>query len=266
MLLTDVTVTRTRDTITAHPCLAGGQHRTLPLPVPEPAWKIRQTKASTIAEIDKLLDHHTCAEIAAILHSRGLPNGEGRPFNPTMVQRVIRTCQLPSRRQRLLDAGLIPLPQIAEQLGVSTGTVKIWYHAGIVSGQRYNDKREVLYDPPGPNPPAPTKDAGTTPCDLHERHLTTNRSEEVQYATRGFMRGVRTLHSTVRMSASARTASNAEVKFEPWSRIMNLTRCACSPRSMSRLRACWAVQSPVGCSVTPRILIRLLACSITART
>src|SRR6266851_5478408 len=135
-------------------CLAGGQHRTLTLPVPEPAWKIRQTKASTIAEIDKLLDHHTCAEIASILRSRGLPNGEGRQFNPTMVERVIRTYQLRSRRQRLLDNGLIPLSQMAQLLGVSTGTVKIWYHAGIVSGQRYNDKGEVLYDPPGPNPPA----------------------------------------------------------------------------------------------------------------
>ena len=61
LLLTDVTVTRTSDTITAHVRLAGGQTRTLTLPVPEPAWKIRQTKASTIAEIDKLLDHHTCA-------------------------------------------------------------------------------------------------------------------------------------------------------------------------------------------------------------
>jgi len=110
--------------------------------------------ASTITEIDKLLDHHTCAEIASILRRRGLPNGEGRQFNPTMVQRVIRTYQLPSR-QRLLDAGLIPLAQMAALLGVSTGTVKIWYHAGIVSGQRYNDKGEVLYDPPGPNPPAP---------------------------------------------------------------------------------------------------------------
>jgi hypothetical protein len=148
-------VTRTSDTITAHVRLAGGQHRTLTLPVPEPAWKIRQTKASTIAEIDKLLDHHTCAEIAATLRRRGLPNGEGRQFNPTMVQRVIRTYQLPSRRQRLLDNGLIPLAQMANQLGVSTGTVKIWYHAGIVSGQRYNDKGEVLYNPPGPNPPTP---------------------------------------------------------------------------------------------------------------
>ena len=154
LLLTDVTVTRTSDTITAHARLAGGQHRTLTLPVPEPAWKIRQTKASTIAEIDQLPDHHTCAEIAAILRRRGLPNGEGRPFNPTMVQRVIRTYQLPSRRQRLLDAGLIPLSQMADQLGVSTGTVKIWHHAGIVSGQRYNDKGETLYNPPGSNPPA----------------------------------------------------------------------------------------------------------------
>jgi hypothetical protein len=42
------------------------------------------------------------------------------------VQRVIRTYRLRSRRQRLLDAGLIPLTQMAQLLGVSTGTVKIW--------------------------------------------------------------------------------------------------------------------------------------------
>ena len=154
LLLTDVTVTRTSDTITAHVRLAGGQTRTLTLPVPEPAWKIRQTPAATIAEIDRLLDHHTCAEIAGILRRRGLPNGQGRPFTPVMVQRAIRTYQLRSRRQRLLDTGLIPLSQMAGLLGVSTATVKDWYDAGIVTGQRYNDKGEVLYDPPGPNPPA----------------------------------------------------------------------------------------------------------------
>jgi hypothetical protein len=87
LLLTDVTVTRTSGTITAHVRLAGGQHRTLTLPAPEPAWKIRQTPAATIAEIDHLLDHHTCAEIAGILRRRGLANGEGRPFTPVMVQR-----------------------------------------------------------------------------------------------------------------------------------------------------------------------------------
>jgi DNA invertase Pin-like site-specific DNA recombinase len=163
LLLTDVTVTRTSDTITAHVRLAGGQHRTLTLPVPEPAWKLRQTKASTIAEIDQLLDRHTCAEIAGILRSRGLANGEGRQFTPTMVQRVIRTYQLPSRRQRLADAGLIPLSQMAGLLGVSTATVKDWYHAGIVTGQRYNDKGEVLYHPPDPSNPLRRPKTGRPP-------------------------------------------------------------------------------------------------------
>ena len=154
LLLTDVTATRTSDTITAHVRLAGGQHRTLTLPVPEPAWKTRQTPAATITEIDTLLNHHTCAEIAGILRSRGLANGQGQPLTPVMVQRAIRTYQLRSRRQRLADAGLIPLSQMAALLGVSTGTVKIWYHAGIVTGQRYNDKGQVLYHPPDPaNPP-----------------------------------------------------------------------------------------------------------------
>ena len=168
LLLTDVTVTRTSDTITAHVRLAGGQNRTLTLPVPEPAWKIRQTKASTIAEIDKLLDHHTCAEIASILRSRGLPNGEGRPFTPIMIQRVIRTYQLPSRRQRLLNAGIITLTEIAALLGVSTCTVKIWHHAGILGGQPYNDKGQCLYHPPGPNPPVRAQGRK-----LSQRHLST---------------------------------------------------------------------------------------------
>jgi DNA invertase Pin-like site-specific DNA recombinase len=158
LLLTDVTVTRTRDTITTHARLAGGQTRTLTLPVPRRAWELRQTPASTIAEIDRLLDHHTYAEIAGILRDRGLANGEGRPFTPTMVHRVTRTYQLRSRRERLLDTGLISLSEMAGLLGVSTATVKTWYHAGIVSGTRYNDKGEVLYHPPGPgNPPTRPK-------------------------------------------------------------------------------------------------------------
>src|SRR6266516_4804962 len=89
LLLTDVTVTRTASTITAHVRLSGGQTSTLTLPMPKRAWELRQTPGATIAEIDQLLDHHTCAEIAAILRRRGLPNGVGRPFTPVMVQRVI---------------------------------------------------------------------------------------------------------------------------------------------------------------------------------
>jgi hypothetical protein len=72
---------------------------------------------------------------------------------------------------------------------------------------------------------------------------------------------------TVLIPASARTASKMSVRFDPRSRIMNFVRSACPPRSISRLRACWgAVHSPVGCRVTPRMRMRRVACSITART
>ena len=158
LLLTDVTVTRTSDTITAHARLAGGQDRTLTLPVPKRAWEIRQTPASTIAEVDRLLDHHTCAEIAGILRRRGLANGEGKPLTAVMVQRVIRTYQLPSRRQRLLAARLVPLAEMAALLGVSTATVKDWYHAGIVSGQRYNEKARCSTTRPTRQPARPPED------------------------------------------------------------------------------------------------------------
>ena len=53
---------------------------------------------------------------------------------------------------------MLTLAEIAAALGVSTNTIKIWRHAGIVSGQRYNDKGEYLYHPPDPaNPPSRPK-------------------------------------------------------------------------------------------------------------
>jgi DNA invertase Pin-like site-specific DNA recombinase len=154
LLLTDVTVTRTSDTITAHIRLAGGQHHTLTLPAPRPGWAIRQTPPQVIAAIDELLDHHTHADIAAILNQRGLTSGEGRPFHPLIIRNIRDDYQLRSRQQRLRDAGMLTLTQIAAQLGVSTGTIKIWHHAGLLTAHPYNDKGQCLYPPPGPNPPA----------------------------------------------------------------------------------------------------------------
>ena len=82
-----------------------------------------------------------------------------------MVQRTSAHYQLRSRRQRLRDAGLLPLTEMAAQLGVSTGTVKIWYHAGLVTGHPYNDKGKSSTTRPAPTRPARTR----TPA----RHHTT---------------------------------------------------------------------------------------------
>jgi hypothetical protein len=50
----------------------------------------------------------------------------------------------------------------------------------------------------------------------------------------------------IRTPLPASTWSNAAVNLLSRSRIKNLNLSARSPRSMSRLRACWAVQEPVG--------------------
>ena len=154
LLLTDVTVTRTTDTITAHVRLRGGQHHTLTLPMPKTGPEARRTPPEILAAIDELLDQHTSGETAVILNQRGLHSGTGEPFHQKMLDQIIRAYRLRSRRQRLRDTGMLTLAEIAKAHGVASNTIKKWRRAGIVSAQRYNDKGEYLYHPPDPaNPP-----------------------------------------------------------------------------------------------------------------
>jgi DNA invertase Pin-like site-specific DNA recombinase len=154
LLLTDVTVTRTSDTITAHVRLRGGQHHTLTLPVPKTGPEARRTPPEVITAIDELLNHHTSGQTAAILNQRGLHSGTGEPFHQRMLDQIIRAYRLRSRRSRLRAGGMLTLAEIAAAHGVTNATIKKWRRAGIVGAQRYNDKGEYLYHPPDPaNPP-----------------------------------------------------------------------------------------------------------------
>jgi DNA invertase Pin-like site-specific DNA recombinase len=154
LLIADITVTRTSDTITAHIRLRGGQARTLTLPVPKTGPEARRTPPEIITAIDELLDHHTSGEIAGILNQRGLHSGTGEPFHGKIIDNIIRTYRLRTRRHRLRSQGMLTLAETAAAHGVHPHTIKAWRHAGIVSAQRYNDKGEYLYNPPDPaNPP-----------------------------------------------------------------------------------------------------------------
>jgi DNA-binding transcriptional regulator YiaG len=124
------------------------------MPVPPTAAQMRKTPAQAVAAVDELLDHHTHAQIASILNDRGVTSGEGRPFHRLMVRNIRDEYGLRSREQRLRDAGLLTLPETAALLGVSTGTVKAWHHAGLITGHPFNDKGQCLYPPPGNHPPA----------------------------------------------------------------------------------------------------------------
>ena len=154
LLLTDVTITRTSDLITAHVRLAGGQDHTITVPAPLPAGDQRRTPAEVVSAIDTLLDQHTSGEIAGILNQRSMASGTGEPFHRLIIDHIIRAYRLRSRRQRLRDTGMLTLAETAAAHGVHNHTIKAWRRAGIVTGTRYNDKGEFLYHPPDPgNPP-----------------------------------------------------------------------------------------------------------------
>jgi len=163
LLLTDVTVSRTRDTITAHARLAGGQDHTLTIPAPLPIGDQRRTPADVVTAIDELLDQHTSGEIAGILNQRGMASGTSEPFHRLIVDHIIRTYRLRSRRHRLRDAGMLTLAETAAAHGVHPHTIKAWRRAGIVAGTRYNDKGEFLYDQPDPASPPSRPKIGRPP-------------------------------------------------------------------------------------------------------
>ena len=106
--------------------LSGGQHHTLSVPAPKPAWELRQTPPEIVAQIDGLLEQHTHAEIAEILNSQGHTIGENRPFHALMIRNIRDHYQLRHREQRLRDQGLLTLQEMATLLKISPITVKKW--------------------------------------------------------------------------------------------------------------------------------------------
>jgi DNA invertase Pin-like site-specific DNA recombinase len=152
LILEDVTLLRGKE-ITAHIRFKGGATRTLVLPLPVPAPILRKTKSNIVEEIDHLLDQHTEDEIADILNERGLRSGCGRPFDRLTVRHVRETYGLKDRFTRLRSAGMLTGEEIASQLGIATGTLKVWRQHGLLRAFRYNCLNEYLYEPLGANPP-----------------------------------------------------------------------------------------------------------------
>ena len=152
LLIEDVTLTRGEE-ITVGIRFRGGATRQLYLPLPPPAWQLRQTSSQVIAEIDSLLDDYTEGQIVHILNERGRVSGEGKRFQVRMVSRLRRDYGLKNRYDRLREAGMLTLQEMATLLNVSTGTVKQWRDHGLLNAHVYNDKQECLYEHPGDDPP-----------------------------------------------------------------------------------------------------------------
>jgi hypothetical protein len=153
LLVTDVTLVKTPEQVTAHVRLSGGQQHTLEVPRPLRAWEAHTTPASTIELIDQLLNEHTYDETVEILNQRGLTGGWGKPFTVTSLTQLCKNRGIPSHHYRLQARGMLTLDEIAKQFGVSTQTIKTWQRRGHITGQRIDGRRAHLYDPGQSRPP-----------------------------------------------------------------------------------------------------------------
>jgi hypothetical protein len=152
LLIEDVTLTKGKE-ISAHIRFRGGATQTLSLPRPLSAWKLRQIDPELIAEIDRLIDQHTDAEVAEVLRARGVRTYEGTIPHRTMIGRLRHDYQLKSRFERLRAKGLLTRDEMAKALGVTFSTVKAWRNKGWLPAAAYNDRNDYLYEPPGKDAP-----------------------------------------------------------------------------------------------------------------
>ena len=159
LLVTDVTLLR-GEQITAHVRFNGGTTTTLTIPLPLAAPDARRTPRAVVAEVDRLLDHHTEAGVAAVLSDAGILSGTGQAFNAGMVHHIRMTYQLAPRPDRLAARGLLSIEDAATALGVCTQTVKRWHHDGLIVGEIAHDNGSHYYLIP---PVRPSKRIGRPP-------------------------------------------------------------------------------------------------------
>jgi DNA invertase Pin-like site-specific DNA recombinase len=160
LLIDDVTLLRT-DEIVAHVRFRGGATRSLHLPLPLPAPLLRKTGVAVVTEVDRLLDHHTDAEVASILNGRGIRPALADQFTPQIVNNIRRAHGVRDRFQRLRDSGLLTLGEMAARLGVHPQTIKARQREGRLLSHVYNAKGQRLYSPPPELPPAVCQWCGT---------------------------------------------------------------------------------------------------------
>jgi DNA invertase Pin-like site-specific DNA recombinase len=152
LLIADVTLLKGAN-IRAQVRFNGGVTRTLHLSPPQSAWQLRKSAPAVVAEVDRLLEEHTEAEIAELLNRKGLKSGTGKRFHRLIVRRIRAVYKLKSRYTRLRARGLLTIAEMAKLLHVCDTTIKLWRRAGLLTAHRYDDKDQYLFERPGPTAP-----------------------------------------------------------------------------------------------------------------
>jgi DNA invertase Pin-like site-specific DNA recombinase/DNA-binding transcriptional MerR regulator len=146
-LVTDVTLLKTSDHITAHVRLSGGQTTTLTLPRPPTAYEQHTTPDHVLTLIDQLLHDHPLHETADILNQRGITGGRGRRYTTANLTALCRARNIPTHADRLRDTGMLTAEQTATQLATTIPTINTWHRLGLITGRRADRRGTHLFHP-----------------------------------------------------------------------------------------------------------------------
>jgi DNA invertase Pin-like site-specific DNA recombinase len=147
LLIDDVTLVRGEE-IVAHVRFRGGATQSLHLALPKNAAELRKADPAVVAEVDRLLDEHTDAEVAELLNESGWRPSVAERFSATIIFHLRRTYELEDHYARLRRRGLLTLEEICELLGAHSATVKVWARTGHLASVVYNDKGQRLFEVP----------------------------------------------------------------------------------------------------------------------
>ena len=168
LLITDVTLTRGQDTITAAVRFPAGRDHVLRRPLPLNAWQRRKTSGEITGLISDLLDTCTYAQAAGQLNAAGRTSSDGHPWDGDRVAKLANYHQMPSHDQRLQDRGLLTLTQITADLGAHPSSIKRWHRLGLITGEQTDDRGVFRYHPGQARPaPADTENASKRLGDDH---------------------------------------------------------------------------------------------------
>jgi hypothetical protein len=148
---TGCTVLKTEQII-AHIRFKGGATQTITVPLPPPFAQSRLTQPETLAAMDRLLEEHTDAEVAAQLNEQGYRTFDGLLFQGTHVYQLRRHHGLADRYARLRARGMLTAGELASSYGVTAQTIWRWYRQGRIAGARYNDRGSCLFLPKASQP------------------------------------------------------------------------------------------------------------------
>jgi DNA invertase Pin-like site-specific DNA recombinase len=181
LLVEDVTLIKT-DKVTLQVRLRGGATQTLTIPAAQKSWQTWATTPELVQMIDGLLNEYTDEQIATILNERGLHPGKGGSFRGPTIGNIRRSYGLKNRYERLRQAGMLTVDEMAKVLGIQDCTVKKWHKAGLLHGYVTDDKGVCLFEPPGRD--APTKIPGRKLAKRRRfppSEIMLDRAKEVQY-------------------------------------------------------------------------------------